>query len=132
MDIIQHGTQSIIVTDLFYMTIFGHSVVISNPWLAVLFFLIGTIPDLSGWLDGLIRGKEYRWNGMYKFFHEDLLKSKFYVVMSFIILFPGLVFHIFIDTFFHKPEGGWIDNGTMWNAIGWAITVVVIYFMYFH
>ena len=55
MDIIQHGTQSIIVTDLFYMTIFGHSVVISNPWLAVLFFLIGTIPDLSGWLDGLIR-----------------------------------------------------------------------------
>ena len=130
MDIIQHGTQSIIVTDLFYMTIFGHSVVISNPWLAAVFFLIGTAPDLLGWIDGLVRGKEYRWNGLYKFFHQQLLESKFYVVITFILFFPGLVFHILMDTFFHKPEGGWIDNGVVWNSVGWVITAWILYLMY--
>lgn len=132
MDIVQHGVQSVIVTDLYYMSLFGHSIVITNPYIAIIFFLIGTLPDLSGWIDGMIRGEEYRWNGMYKTFHEDLLKSPFHVLISFIILFPGLMLHIFLDTFFHKPEGGWIDNGLWWDIAGWVITLIAIYFIYFH
>lgn len=130
MDIVQHGTHAIIITDLYLMTIFGHSVIIPHPWIAGILFIIGMMPDLSGWLDGMIRGKEYRWNGLYKFFHEDLLNTKFYVVMTSVIFFPGLVFHILIDKLFHKPDGGWIDNGVYWNIFGWVITLTVIYFMY--
>jgi len=130
MDIIQHGVHSVVIMDLVYKTYFGKSLLIINPWVALLFFAIGILPDLSGWLDGKIRGTAYRWDGAYKWFHEMKISQFKTIVMLFTL--PGLVFHIMMDKLFHKPEGGWIDNGTRWNLLGWVITLIVIYFIYFN
>ena len=132
MDIIQHGTQSIIITDLFYATIFGYSFVLNWPWVAIIFFLIGIMPDLSGWIDGKMRGEKYRWDGAYNFFHKDLLSKNIVLSAVILFLFPGLVFHIIIDKTFHKPEGGWYNSGWIWNIASWIVTIIVGYITYFY
>lgn len=131
MDIVQHGVQSVLITDATVYTLTGNSLLVINPWFALLFFIIGIFPDLSGWLDGKIRGTYYRWNGAYKFFHEDLLRKPVYIIAIVSILFPGIMVHIAIDTFWHKPDGGWIENGVKYNKIGWLITIALstIYYL---
>ena len=124
MDIAQHGVHSVIITDLMLYATTGHSAILVNPWYALLFFVIGILPDLSGWIDGKIRGEQYRWDGAYKFFHYDILNNVWYFVLCNIVA-PGIMTHILIDMFWHKPEGGWIEKGVLYNWIGWGITLIV-------
>ena len=90
MDIIQHGVHSVLISDLMYKLAAGSSSVIINPWLALLFFVIGILPDLSGWIDGKIRGEQYRWNGAYQFFHEGLIKKNVLLIIGLIMLILSL------------------------------------------
>lgn len=131
MDIVQHGAHSVILSALVLNTVTSGRLII-DPWMAALFFIIGAMPDLTGWFDGLVRGEKYRWNGMYKFFHEDLLKENILLISMLTMLTPGLILHILIDKLFHKPDGGWIDSGLYWDIIGWVITVGVGYFLFFY
>lgn len=88
-----------------------------NPWILAFMFILGACLDVSGYVDGLIRGPEYRWNGVYKKTHhpEGLWKLLY--------LIPPIGLHILIDKYCHKPEGGWNSTGYKAEYMFWLIVI---------
>jgi len=122
MDIVLHGITGVIITAV-VLELFG-VLTLTSPILITLFivWIIGAFPDLVGYLDGLIRGKEYRWNGWYRHSHDAT--GGIWKILSYI---PFVWLHIKIDKFWHHDKkGGWKWWGSMVDTLIWAILIMAV------
>lgn len=114
MSFVAHGYMGVFISAGIF-AIFGGRISLT---VVLVSFLLGAFPDIAGYLDGLIRGKEYRWTkGMYGYFHNrdahNELWSKWWFKV--IIYIPHIYIHLFIDKYTHDKETG------KWNTLGYFL-----------
>ena len=124
MDLVLHGLTGVllvsIIFELFDILIFTPTIII----ILFIVWLLGAYPDLVGYWDGLIRGKEYRWNGMYLQSHEAT--HGIWKILSYI---PFVWLHIKIDKFWHDVDGGWKSWGVITDILIWCILIGIFIIM---
>ncbi len=148
MDTIAHGLMGIAITYIAYWVLIllipalvysPFSLIMIFIW--ILSFLLGAIPDIAGVLDGWIRGKEYRWNGWYGYFHYPELyptitnKKLFKILLS----IPHIKLHTEIidrkthNTIYNPAPKDFSIFGiklvtknatTGWNLLGYKLTIL--------
>ena len=122
MDLVLHGLTGVIITagilELFGVLTLTLPIII----LLSIVWIMGAYPDLVGYLDGLIRGDKYRWNGWYRQSHDA--KEGIWKILGTYNIFGWL--HIKIDKFWHNDEkGGWKWWGVMVDTLIWAILIIL-------
>lgn len=170
MSIVSHGVMgsflSFFVYMLFYpiflingVSLYEYMVIYptNNVYLLFLWgfsFILGAMPDLSAFIDGIVRGKEYRWSGLYSMFHHiekhpNLEKNKFWNIL---INIPHIKLHLYLDKhthctsddpaeedlilfrFFLVKKGqttGWNKFGYIWELNFWLVITAMSILIFF-
>lgn len=128
MDSIAHGAMGVSISYLIYVVITILLPIQYDPlstssiiiW--IISFLLGALPDISGFIDGKIRGPEYRWHGYYGYFHHPELYPCIYRKRWFQMLL--LVWHIRLHTYIDEKTHNTVYNPSKDNLNIFGIQLV--------
>ena len=109
MSIPLHGLISLAIMWLFT----------TNIYLLILAVLLGIFPDIGKFFFGESANS---WNGFYRWSHQ----LKWYL-----LIIPFWNIHILIDSFWHKPTGGWYKWGYYVEGAIWLVIVLFAASIYY-
>lgn len=88
-----------------------------NIYVSIIAGLLSGLPDLSGWMQGIIK-PELRWTGLYNWFHN--IRNTWYI--------PFINLHSLEDYFLHYKTGGIVKlRYKVAEITTWLIMAFLIY-----